>query len=421
VVNGNTLGTSNVRVSNIGGNGAPTSEGIKIIQVDGASNGTFSLLGDYAFHGQQAVIGGAYAYTLQQNGVATPADGDWYLRSSLMNPPPPAPSGPIYQPGVPLYEAYPQVLLALNGLPTLQQRVGNRYWEADAVARGAASSDQLDGERSAVWGRTDGAYSRATPSRSTTVSGYDIGQWQARTGIDGRLYQNEAGMLVGGITAQFGLASADVRSRYGNGRIDTTGYGLGGTLTWYGENGFYVDGQAQVSYFDSTLKSDHVTRNMAGAVGGVGYAFSIETGKRLGVSRPWALTPQAQLVYSAVNSNFTDNFAARVSLPHSDSLTGRLGLTLDHQQSWRDASGKSSRANLYGITNLYHEFLGDTRIDVSGTGFGTGREKLAAGFGLGGTYNWDNDRYSVYGEAQVKTSFNDNYSVGGTGGFRMKW
>jgi hypothetical protein len=38
-----------------------------------------------------------------------------------------------------------------------------------------------------------------------------------------------------------------------------------------------------------------------------------------------------------------------------------------------------------------------------------------------GTYNWDNDKYSVYGEALIKSSFNDDYSVGGSAGFRMRW
>jgi outer membrane autotransporter protein len=69
-----------VRVINVGGGGAQTVEGIKIIDVGGASNGAFSLLGDYVIQGQQAVVGGAYAYTLQKNGVSTPTDGDWYLR-----------------------------------------------------------------------------------------------------------------------------------------------------------------------------------------------------------------------------------------------------------------------------------------------------------------------------------------------------
>lgn len=422
VVNGDTSGTSALKVTNVGGGGAQTTEGIKVVQVDGASNGTFALQGDYTFHGQQAVIGGAYAYTLQKNGIATPADGDWYLRSSLINPPPAAPSGPIYQPGVPLYEAMPQVLHALNSLPTLQQRVGNRYSDINAVNTAAASSGGgAATEPNAFWGRTEGSYSSFKPTSSTTLSGTNIGQWKARTGLDGQLYANQDGTLIGGVTAHFGTAIADIRSKYGDGRISATGTGFGGTLTWYGESGFYVDGQAQATFFNSNLKSDLVGRDIANGIRGVGYATSIETGKRFGVSGPWALTPQAQLVYSALDADFGDNFGNKISLGRSDSLNGRLGMALDHQRSWRDAHGELTRTNVYGITNVYYEFLGGTRVDVAGTNFTSGNERLAAGFGLGGTYNWGNDKYTVYGEALVKTSFGDDYSVGGTAGFRAKW
>ncbi|WP_160166477.1 MULTISPECIES: hypothetical protein [unclassified Afipia] len=57
---------------------------------------------------------------------------------------------------------------------------------------------------------------------------------------------------------------------------------------------------------------------------------------------------------------------------------------------------------------------------MAGTNFASSHGKLAAGFGLGGTYNWGDDKYSVYGEALVETSLDDNYSVGGTAGFRAK-
>jgi outer membrane autotransporter protein len=49
---------------------------------------------------------------------------------------------------------------------------------------------------------------------------------------------------------------------------------------------------------------------------------------------------------------------------------------------------------------------------------------LWGGLGLGGSYNWDNDKYSIYGEGSINTSltsFADNYSYKGTLGFRVKW
>jgi fibronectin-binding autotransporter adhesin len=418
VVTGNTAGATNVKVINLGGSGSPTTGGIKIVDVQGASNGTFALLGDYVFHGQQAAIGGAYAYTLQKNGIATPADGDWYLRSSLVNPPPPV-AGPIYQPGVPLYEAYPQVLQALNNLPTLQQRVGNRYWGGDAAR--PATGDQPVHEQSVFWARTSGSYARTTASGSTTLSDTSIGQWSAHTGFDGLLHQNDNGIVVGGLTAHYGLASADVRSRYGDGRINATGWGIGSAITWYGANGFYVDGQAQITIFDSIFKSSLVGRDMAHDNGGFGYAFSAETGHRFNINGPWALTPQAQLIYSAVDADFADNFGARVVLDRSERLTGRLGAALDHQHIWRDDAGRLARANLYGVASVYYEFLDSTSVNVAELNFASSTERVAGGFGLGGTYNWGNDRYSVYGEALIKTGFDDDYSVGGTAGFRMKW
>src|SRR3546814_902227 len=86
VVNGSTAGNTQIAVLNRGGLGGLTAEGIKIVDVTGTSHGIFALDGDYVFEGEQAVIAGAYGYRLYQNGIASPGDGDWYLRSTLLNP-----------------------------------------------------------------------------------------------------------------------------------------------------------------------------------------------------------------------------------------------------------------------------------------------------------------------------------------------
>jgi hypothetical protein len=44
--------------------------------------------------------------------------------------------------------------------------------------------------------------------------------------------------------------------------------------------------------------------------------------------------------------------------------------------------------------------------------------------GLGGTYNWNDDKYSVYAEVSANTSlqnFGDSHTVNGTVGLRVKW
>ncbi|WP_441281122.1 autotransporter family protein [Tardiphaga sp. 862_B3_N1_1] len=425
VVTGNTAGSTNVRVINLGGGGAQTVEGIKIIDVGGASNGAFSLLGNYVIQGQQAVVGGAYAYTLQKNGVSTPTDGDWYLRSSLINPPPAAPAGPLYQPGVPLYENYAQVLLGMNELPTMQQRVGNRYWGgSDAMARAgvAPAPGEASPTPTAFWGRIEGGQSDLQPS-TTTGSTYKTDQLKVQAGLDGLLMENERGRLIVGLTGQYGLTTANVASAFGNGRIRVEGAGVGGTLTWFGDNGFYVDGQAQSMFYRSDLSSV-LAGSMTHGNGGVGYAFSAETGKRFFVGNGWSLTPQAQLSYSKAEfDRFTDRFGAPVSLRDGDSLLGRAGVALNHQKTWNDGAG-IVRSDIYGIGNLRYEFLDGTRVDVAGTGFASAQDRLWGSIGGGGTYSWANGRYAVFGEVSYSASLEDaaaNHSYKGTGGFRIVW
>lgn len=74
VITGDANGYANVTVTNAGGRGAQTINGIELIQIDGASNAGFSLLG--------RAVGGLYEYFLVKD-----ANGNWYLRSQLENPP----------------------------------------------------------------------------------------------------------------------------------------------------------------------------------------------------------------------------------------------------------------------------------------------------------------------------------------------
>lgn len=425
VITGNTAGSTPVTVLNQGGGGAPTIEGIKIITVGGASNGVFTLQGNYVFQGRQAVVAGAYAYTLQKNGISTPNDGAWYLRSAYIEPSTPAtpstPSstptvtGPIYQPGAPVYEAYGQILQSLNELQTLRQRVGERFdGRADDAANAAGR---------AIWARIDAAHSRVTPAFSTTGTSYMIDSWRLQAGAEGQVFASEAGTLVGGVTLHHGEALADMSSVFGHGKIKASGSGFGGALTWYGASGFYADAQTKLNWFDSDLSSTTAGRQLAKGKGGFGYALGLELGQRIALSGAWSLTPQAQLTYSHVDADsFVDPFGARVALTDGDSLRGRLGISADYRQSWRDNAGRQVNASLYGIANLHYEFLDGTTATVAGTPLTSRQERLWGGLGLGAKYEWG--RYALYGEVEAQTSlahFADSYSITGRGGLRVSW
>lgn len=449
-------GATTILVTNAGGSGAYTGgNGIELVEVRDSLNSSpdaFVLSGDYLTRsGESAIVAGAYAYTLNFGGAgADSTDGNWYLRSQLKaddNVPaePDVPAEPelppLYQSGVPVSEAYPQVLLGLNGLPTLQQRVGNRYWNdapsgllqdgKNATVTTYASPAEGGSVTSSngIWGRIEASHSQISSGSSTAPSEFDYDMYKLQAGLDGTLVENEAGRLIGGLTMHYVRGAAQSTSAYdtsqGGGEIRASGYGLGGTLTWYGDNGIYLDGQAQVTRYNSDLSIAGGTRSLTHGNDATGYALSLEGGKRIAVGVDWSFVPQLQLTWSDVSfDSFNDAFGARVSLNRGGSLQGRVGFSLEHQTSWYNADGLINRSQLYGIANLYYEFLEGTKVTVSDTQFRSDNDRLWGGIGFGGAYNWNNDRYSIYGEGLLNTSladFGDSYSYRGALGFRLKW
>lgn len=420
-IGGDATGTGSIRVTNVGGAGAQTSEGIRIIEIMGNSDADFSLLGDYVFEGDQAVVGGAYAYRLYQGSISNPGDGDWYLRSALIPTDPGPDPDPIYQPGVPIYESYPQLLAAYNQPGTLQQRVGNRSWSGSGDTTNVLDPGNGQFGVGGVWSRIEAAHARDELDTTSGSTRYDSSLWRLQAGIDGALHQSRQGILVGGAYLDYGTIRADVASRFGDGQISTSGYGLGGTLTWYDTSGFYLDGVAQLRWFDSTLSSSTAGLNLVDGNHGFGYALSVEAGRKIGLDDRWSVTPQAQLTYNRVDfDDFTDGFGSPVGLIDGVAFRGRLGLSVNYE----DTSQSDTRTHLYGIANLYYDFDDTTRIAVDDVELTASGDRLFAGLGAGGSYNWGADRYSLYGEASVRTSLNSlgtSYSLNGNVGIRVNW
>ena len=405
-VQGATSGATDVTVINRGGLGAQTVNGIKIIDVAGASAGSFALKGDYVFQGDQAVIAGAYGYRLYKGGVTTPADGDWYLRSTLLDAtsPPQTPNGPLYQPGVPIYEVYPSTLLLLNGIDTMQQRVGERGY-----------STSTDGHLNGIWGRMQGQRFRPNAAASTSMADADYNSWSAEIGADRVLTESAKGStLTASISGRYGKASAQVRSLFGNGSIKANGYGGRAALTWQDKAGFYADAQAQFSWYDSNLNSSVLGKLVRGN-DGRGQAYSLEVGKRVGLGSGISVTPQIQTVYSKVRfDRFTDPAGADVSLGKADSLKTRWGVAIDRQ---------NGGARFYAVGNLTYDWLGDTIANVSGTPIARTDHRLWSEASVGGSVGV-NDRLTLYGEATANTAVKDfgkSYGLKGSVGVRMKF
>lgn len=427
VIDGGTAtGTTQLFIRNAGGAGAlTTGDGIRVVDaINGATTGAnaFTLAGDFVTaDGRRARVGGAYAYTLHHNGFVDATDSDWYLRSLFVDGPG-EPEVPLLNPGDPLYETYPQLLMAMNSVPTLQQRLGNRFWSG--AAADPAGTSPAAGRVS--WGRIDIGHGSFMPAQSSSATTRQVDQFGLQAGTDFLLHETPAGdRLIGGLTLRYGQGAANVSSINGSGTINSTAIGLGGTLTWYGADGVYVDGQAQLSLFGSDLLSSTTGYAVALGSGGVGTVVSLETGKRIELGDGLSITPQAQLSYSGVSiSPFDDVFGTPVSLDRASSLRGRLGIAVDKEASWTAEDGTASRSHLYGIANLYNEFLDGSQVDVAGSKFAQRDGRFWAGVGLGASLDLQDDKYTIFGSVNVETSLEDigqSYAFAAKAGLRVRW
>lgn len=445
-VAGNTSGSTTIDVENRGGSGAQTVNGIKLIDVSGTSEGTFTLGNGFTTKdGQQAILtSSAYAYTLQRGDAYGSNTNDWYLVSQYTKTNPDGPSPDCddpngcsenpdtpsrFSPAAPVYTSYAASMQALNQLPTLQQRRGDRYLAKKASTLRGSSSDAGETDGQAIWARIEGAHSRLEPNSTAGHVQQDVNTVIMQAGVDGQFYEDENGRLIAGITGQYGNGRAKTSSEFddslGGGQLNTQGWGLGGTITWYGNSGFYVDGQAQATWYKTDLSFGGGNKGLSNDNNGFGYALSVEAGQRFGIDDHWSLTPQAQLMFSSVDfDTFSDNYGATVSNRDGNSLNGRLGIAANYADSWQGADGRAVNANVYGIANLYQEFLGGTSINYGGTRMKDDQDRTWAGVGFGGTYAWADDKYSIYGEGTLNTSlthFTDSYAVKGNVGFRVNW
>lgn len=423
IVEGDTSGTpTNIRVINQNGSGGYTDKGILVVDVQGQSDpNAFTLAYDYKQpDGRTAVVAGKYLYNLQYD----QQNGNWYLKTLLNED-----DTPVVNPSVPLYEAYPQILLGYMKVNTLEERVGNRKWH---ILEDGEEQQQKLQYQEGTWFKTEGLSGKYQADHSTAApdSSYDVDSWQMQLGYDKIISRQEtATTVVGGLNLQIGQARARIKSAVGNGKIKSDGKGLGGTMTWYQDNGVYVDTQAQAVWFDSDIaSSSSAAAQQIEGNKGFGYGLSVETGKRIPMKRPhWSWTPQMQLAYSNVDfDSLNDVNGLAVKRGSADSLQGRLGLAVNYEKSYKNENDKNYRnVKAYGLVNVYHEFHDGTNVLIAGDSFANKNDPTWLGLAVGGTYNYGkNSQYSLYGELGISTSaknFGDSHVLRGEVGFRYRF
>lgn len=397
-------------------------DGIELVEVTDAAN---SAAGAFVLGAR--VAAGAYEYTLFHNGVADPADGDWYLRSNAVVPAVPAdPVGPLapmdpvdpvdpaapapnYRAEVPLYMAAPGLAhrFGLVTLGTLHDRRGympfpapatgapvptQTIWCKDAardfrcaltpeqekVYADAATGADNPGSR-ALWGRIFGGTGEHQPTDSSyfdiTAAGassfvengpsydYDFAGFQAGRDLFGR--EGADGSIdVAGLYLGFGRINADVNGVYAGNAGSTA-------LDGYSVGAYWTRFGASGWYLDAVAQgtwfADIDARSVPGErleTEGWSAIASLEAGYPFRLGNGWTLEPQAQLVYQHIALDGGADSFGFVDYEDSDTAQGRIGARVARTFDLSEDNGARS-VTLWGRASLWHDFDGTARTRFS--------------------------------------------------------
>ena len=284
-----------------------------------------------------------------------------------------------------LYEALPSVLLAMNGLPTREERL--------AAARNGSGG----------WARMETARGEWTADSSTrTGVAYDRSRSGVRVGVDGAV--GETGLF--GVSLHGLRGSADMTQNGGKAELSGVGLSVSGAAEV--GDGVYIDAQAGATRYDVKLTSK-TGRILKDGAKGTGYALAVEAGRAVAVSDGVTLTPRAGFVWSRVSLNdFADSrLATPVSVEDAESLMGRAGVGVEMTP---DGAG-GLRA--FGSAEATHEFSGETVTRVLDTRLKSSPETTGARFALGVAHDWGEGRFALQGSANYATGGSDGEGFGG--------
>ncbi|HYQ53288.1 MAG TPA: autotransporter outer membrane beta-barrel domain-containing protein, partial [Pseudomonas sp.] len=339
VITGDANGQANVRVTNAGGSGAKTDRGIELIDIGGASNAQFDLVG--------RAVGGQYEYFLVKD-----ANGNWYLRSDLAAGPDPClvdPSLPECKPVDPIDPVDPPS-------PVLRPEAGaylaNQFAMDQLLRHGwrdrQGGSTAIDGVRG--WARVDGTQSKLSAVEDQLDLRVDRSRLQL--GADVGVFDNGGGRV--GVMGTLAQSSATSRSQL-------TGYSArgkveGGALGVYGNwntDALYVDASVQRGQFRNRVQGEGLAEERYDSDI---WQSSLEAGYRFDIGQvgntALRLQPELQLVYTDATTDVHTEANGTIVRSLGDSgLGGRVGLRLQGD----GLSTVGASVSPYVVANWYRD------------------------------------------------------------------
>lgn len=409
-ITGNSAGQSGISITNIGGAGAQTVNGMQVVSVGGNSDAAFSL--------SRPVVVGAWEYSLNQH-----TDGNWYLESASTTPDPtPAPT-PVDDNGNSVVPdpvpdnnndgGYTPPAMS-NLAPEVGAYLGNYLAAQDMFLHKRDDRDQLtlrNEDDLNTWMYVKGRY------HENDVAGgkvnYDTTQYVMQVGSDFISNKMDTGVLHSGMMFGAGQAKTDSTStgskRSAQGKVD--GVNVGVYATWQEDQqlrkGSYIDSWASFGWYHNTLRSDDRSNE---SYNSHGFAASLEAGHAWIIDseseRTWKIEPQIQAVYSYLDQeNHTDADGVRISTLDNDSVLGRVGVKTSYfdqkdVQAWQPyvAVNWLKGAGQNDIAFNGEAFSNDTPDDRGQLELGvTGKLNETTLISLRASGEWGENSYDAYG------------------------
>ena len=369
-ISGAATGTTYVAVTNEGGAGAQTIEGIALIRTGTSTADAFVQSG--------RIAAGAYDYHLQKGSASGANENNWYL-TSLIAPPEKPVVSPVETPVVPPADvpvvppvdvpaAPPADAPAVppgdkpgdmpddnhgsgesspGSVHVYRPEIGS--YAANLAAAGtlfnlslsdrqsAQSVDPVTGTRGHGWARMAAGHGHGDLSDGQNQYSASRNVLQLGTSVAGGSFSGQDSWELG-VMAGYGSHRSKTRSRLSGyqSRGDLEGYSAGLYGTWYQDasarSGLYVDSWALYNRFDNTVKGDGLATEKyksQGITGSVEVGYVLETGPYTtsgGRENRYAVRPQAQVVWSGVKAGeHTERTGTKVKGVGGDNLQTRLG------------------------------------------------------------------------------------------------